>query len=82
MKVTCPSSHLPAGFAERQQALDSMVEVCRQQEICAPCTASAALYLAAMAATTGMNVGREEFLEMASSIFLDALSQVRGRRVH
>lgn len=79
MLIDLPKTHLPRGFDERQKAMDEMIKVLKDNEICAACAGSAALYVAAQAAIGGMNVPLEEFLSMAETIFKDASQQLQNR---
>jgi hypothetical protein len=79
MMIDLPKTHLPRGFDERQKAMDEMIKVLKENEICAACAGSAALYVAAQAAMGGMNVELPEFLQMAETIFKDAAQQMQGR---
>ena len=79
MIVDLPKTHIPKGFDERQKALDEMSRVLQENEVCAACAGSAALYVAAQAVIGGMGVQLDEFLAMAKNIFNDVQQQLRDR---
>lgn len=63
------------GFEERQRAMQAMIKVLADENVCLSCGASAALYVAAIGATGGMKLTRESFLELAGTIYDDTATQ-------
>lgn len=80
MFIDLPKEHYPKGFDERQKAMEEMIRVLVENQICAACAASAALYVAVQAAVSGMGVDLEEFVGMTKTIYLDCQLQLKERQ--
>lgn len=65
------------GKTGRQRALDAMLDVAQQINVCPACAASGALYLAATAWIDSLGRDHESFIDLVERIWTSTQCQVR-----